>query len=49
MLYQIIILILIFHKYTMLCYEKLKELFKNRINLIIGDNRTTLLLSNNMM
>jgi predicted O-methyltransferase YrrM len=35
------------HKYTLLCYEKLKELFKNRINLIIGDSTKTLLLDNN--
>jgi predicted O-methyltransferase YrrM len=35
------------HKYTIPCYEKLKELFKNRINLIIGDSSKTLLLDNN--
>ena len=35
------------HKYTLPCYIKLKELFENRINIIIGDSRQTLLLDNN--
>jgi predicted O-methyltransferase YrrM len=35
------------HKYTIGCYQILKELFKNRINIIIGDSRNTLLLDNN--
>jgi predicted O-methyltransferase YrrM len=30
------------HKYTIPCYEKLKETFGNRINIIIGDSRKTL-------
>jgi predicted O-methyltransferase YrrM len=30
------------HKYTLPCYEKLKETFKNRIELIIGDSVKTL-------
>ena len=30
------------HKYTMPCYEKLKETFGDRINIIIGDSRQTL-------
>jgi len=30
------------HKYTLPCYEKLKETFKNRIELIIGDSIKTL-------
>ena len=30
------------HKYTVPCYEKLKETFGDRINLIIGDSRETL-------
>jgi len=30
------------HKYTLPCYEKLKETFGNRLNLIIGDNTQTL-------
>jgi predicted O-methyltransferase YrrM len=30
------------HKYTLPCYEKLKETFGNRINIIIGDSTKTL-------
>ena len=30
------------HKYTMPCYEKLKESFSNRINLILGNSLQTL-------
>ena len=30
------------HKYTMLCYNKMKETFGNRINIIIGDSTKTL-------
>ena len=30
------------HKYTLPCYNKLKEVFGNRINLIIGDSTKTL-------
>jgi predicted O-methyltransferase YrrM len=30
------------HRYTLPCYEKLKETFGNRINLIIGDSMKTL-------
>jgi predicted O-methyltransferase YrrM len=30
------------HKYVMPCYEKLKEVFGNRINIIIGDSTKTL-------
>jgi len=30
------------HKYTMPCYEKLKETFGDRINIIIGDSTKTL-------
>jgi len=30
------------HKYTMLCYEKIKETFGERINIIIGDSTKTL-------
>jgi predicted O-methyltransferase YrrM len=30
------------HKYTMLCYEKLKEFFGDRINITIGDSVQTL-------
>lgn len=35
------------HKYTLPCYEKLKEIFKDRIKLIIGNSKNTLLLDNN--
>lgn len=35
------------HKYTLLCYQKLKELFRDRINIIIGNSKNTLLLDNN--
>ena len=37
------------HKYTQLCYEKLKETFGERINLIIGDSRETLKEINNVV
>jgi len=30
------------HKYTIPCYELLKEIFKDRINIIIGDSTKTL-------
>jgi predicted O-methyltransferase YrrM len=30
------------HKYTMPCYYKLKEMFGNRLNIIVGDTRQTL-------
>jgi len=30
------------HKYTLLCYEKIKETFGDRVNLTIGDSMTTL-------
>ena len=30
------------HKYTLPCYEKIKETFGERINIIIGDSTTTL-------
>ncbi len=36
------------HKYTMPCYEKLKETFGNRINIIIGDSTKTLQNVNNI-
>jgi predicted O-methyltransferase YrrM len=36
------------HKYTQPCYEKLKETFGDRINLIIGDSRETLQNINNV-
>ena len=35
------------HKYTLPCYEKIKETFGERINLIIGDSTKTLKLVNN--
>jgi predicted O-methyltransferase YrrM len=30
------------HKYTIPCYQKLREIFKDRINIIIEDSRETL-------
>jgi predicted O-methyltransferase YrrM len=30
------------HKYTLPCYEKIKEIFGERINIIIGDSRQVL-------
>ncbi len=36
------------HKYTMPCYEKLKETFGERINIIIGDSTKTLQNINNI-
>lgn len=30
------------HKYTIPCYQKLREIFKDRINIIIEDSRKTL-------
>lgn len=35
------------HKYTIPCYQKLKEIFKDRINIIIGDSIETLPSDNN--
>ena len=37
------------HKYTLPCYEKLKETFGERINLIIGDSKETLKEINNIV
>jgi hypothetical protein len=34
------------HKYTLPCYEKLKETFNNRITIVIGDSRFSLLTIN---
>jgi predicted O-methyltransferase YrrM len=36
------------HKYTMPCYNKMKETFGNRINIIIGDSTKTLQNINNI-
>jgi predicted O-methyltransferase YrrM len=36
------------HKYTMLCYEKLKETFGDRINITIGDSTKTLEIHNDI-
>lgn len=36
------------HKYTMPCYNKLKETFGDRINIIIGDSTKTLKVINNV-
>ena len=36
------------HKYTLLCYDKLKETFGNRINITIGDSTKTLQNINNI-
>ncbi len=35
------------HKYTISCYEVLKQLFQDRINIIIGDSTKTLKTDNN--
>jgi predicted O-methyltransferase YrrM len=35
------------HKYTISCYEVLKQLFQDRINIIIGDSTITLKTDNN--